>query len=269
LKDQSAYNQLHRSTLREPDPGPVKVFDNLYFVGGTDVSSWAVNTSQGIILIDALYNPTEVHQVIFDGLKKLGLDPKNIKYVLLTHAHADHFGGAAEIQRAIPGVHVLLSAADWDYANVVVKQKAEGGETFEVPKHDMVATDGQKLTLGDETITMYLTPGHTPGTLSLIVPVKDHGKPLTLGMWGGRPFMNKAMSGEFMAQIKRFRGIMEKEHVAGRIGNHPEWDMSLDKLAKIKANPNGPNPYIESAADMKRFAQIEDLCLQNQLDWAK
>src|SRR5439155_13891069 len=76
---------------------PAKVFDNLYFVGGKLHSSWALTTKEGIILIDTIY-PYNSEELIIGGMRKLGLDPKNIKYVLISHAHTDHIGGAEMLQ---------------------------------------------------------------------------------------------------------------------------------------------------------------------------
>ena len=85
---------------------PMKVFDNLYYVGEKEYSSWAVVTSAGIIIIDAIYDYS-VEEQVAGGLKKLGLDPANIKYVVVSHAHRDHVGGAWFLQerygaRALP-----------------------------------------------------------------------------------------------------------------------------------------------------------------------
>src|SRR5262245_60074429 len=76
---------------------PAKVFDNLYFVGGKVHSSWALTTSEGIILIDTIYTYNS-EELVVGGMKKLGLDPRDIKYVLISHAHADHIGGAETLQ---------------------------------------------------------------------------------------------------------------------------------------------------------------------------
>jgi metallo-beta-lactamase class B len=73
---------------------PTKIFDNLYFVGIPAVSAWAITTSDGIIVIDSLNNPREAETFIEGGLRKVGLDPAQVKYVLITHGHTDHFGGA-------------------------------------------------------------------------------------------------------------------------------------------------------------------------------
>ena len=128
---------------------PVKVFDNLYWVGMTEYSAWAVTTSEGIIVIDPLYGYS-VEEEIVNGLTKLGLDPKSIRYVVVSHAHQDHVGGAALLQQR--GARVVMSAADWDFL-------ASDPGRWAKAKKDIVATDGYKLTLGDTTLVLYLTPG--------------------------------------------------------------------------------------------------------------
>src|SRR5437016_1982682 len=124
---------------------PAKVFDNLYFVGQTEYSAWAVTTSDGIIVVDALWDYSVEDEVV-NGLKKLGLDPAKIKYVLVSHGHIDHAGGAKLLQDRF-GARVILSAADWDLLD-------RNKQSWPKPKRDMVATDGQRLTLGDTTLTL-------------------------------------------------------------------------------------------------------------------
>lgn len=158
---------------------PAKVFDNLYFVGQTEYSAWAVTTSDGIIIVDALWDYSVEDEVV-GGLKQLGLDPTKIKYVLLSHGHIDHAGGARYLQDHF-GAHVIASAPDWD-----LMEHDKGA--WPKPKRDMIAIDGQKLTLGDTTLTLYMTPGHTLGTISTLIPVKDHGKSHMVAEWGGTAF---------------------------------------------------------------------------------
>jgi metallo-beta-lactamase class B len=142
---------------------PVKVFDNAYYLGMTEYSVWAITTSQGIILVDAIYDYSIADEVT-EGLKKVGLDPAQIKYVIVSHGHLDHAGGAKYLQDTY-GAKLIMSAADYD----LLDQQNPSWK----PKRDMVATDGMQLTLGDTTLTLYLTPGHTLGTISTIIPLRD------------------------------------------------------------------------------------------------
>src|SRR5437773_3476625 len=68
---------------------PVRVFDNLYFVGEKEYSAWAVNTSQGIILIDTIWDYS-IEDAVVGGLRRLGLDPAQLKYAIVSHGHIDH-----------------------------------------------------------------------------------------------------------------------------------------------------------------------------------
>jgi len=77
--------------IARPAPAPGQAFENLYFVGGAWASAWALKTSDGIILIDALNNATEAEALIDGGLRKLKLDPAQIRYVIVTHGHGDHY----------------------------------------------------------------------------------------------------------------------------------------------------------------------------------
>src|SRR5215471_11699070 len=133
---------------------PVKVFDNLYFFGQSEYSVWALTTSEGIIVLDTIFDYS-VEDEVAEGMKTLGLDPAQIKYAIVSHPHPDHDGGARFLQEHY-GTRVIMSPADWD----VLDKRTNGTK----PKRDIEATDGQKLTLGDTTLTLYITPGHTPGT---------------------------------------------------------------------------------------------------------
>jgi metallo-beta-lactamase class B len=108
---------------------PVKVSDNLYFVGEKEYSAWAVTTSEGIILLDTIW-AYSVEDEIVGGLKKLGLDPAQIKYALVTHGHIDHVGGARYLQDHF-GTRIIMSAADWDLVDQSPRIAAK-------PKRDLI-----------------------------------------------------------------------------------------------------------------------------------
>ena len=247
---------------------PGKVFDNLYYVGSPFQSTWAVTTSAGIIIIDSGYDYS-AKELITDGLKKLGLDPTQIKYVILTHIHSDRIWGTPYLQKTY-NAHVIASEADWD----AVDKNNDPPELK--PKKDMVATDGMKLTLGDTTLTLYITPGHTPGTTSVIVPLKD-GKDKHVGaVWGG---INADMGRNgvqyfptladnfktWIASAKRFQDIAAKENVDVYITLHPFYDRALDKLHALKfRKPGDPNPFV-SKANFNHFMTIIRECTEGAL----
>src|SRR5436309_3368868 len=202
---------------------PAKVFDNLYYLGQTEYTAWAVKTSNGIIVGDPLFEYSVEDEVV-NGLTALGLDPMNIKYVLVSHGHRDHVGGARLLQDRF-GARVIMSAADWD---LIGRNTA----VWPNPKRDMVATDGQRLTLGDTTLTLHLTPGHTPGTISTLIPVKDQGRAHIAAEWGGTGFNftvtpDKPRTFWFEAYTKsaeHFRDAVTKAGADVLIANHPNQD---------------------------------------------
>jgi metallo-beta-lactamase class B len=157
---------------------PAKVADNLYFLGTKFHNAWAIVGSQGIIVIEALFDYAAEEEIL-GGLKKLGLDKSKVKYVILSHAHADHDGGAKLLQDEIPGVHLIYGTEDWEAVDKSANHA--GGK----PKHDMVGTDGMKVSVGDASVQIVTMPGHTAGTLSDLFEVRDNGEPLRVAYPGG------------------------------------------------------------------------------------
>jgi metallo-beta-lactamase class B len=245
---------------------PVKVFDNLYFVGQTEYSVWALNTSAGIILIDSIFDYSVDDEVV-GGLKKLGLDPANIKYVIVSHGHSDHSGGAKYLQDKF-NTHVILGAADWDLLD-----RSTGSK----PRRDMVGTDGQKLTLGDTTITIYATPGHTLGTLSTVFPVTDHGEKHVVASWGGTAFNWMANPAPYYTperpekfwfetysnSARRFKEITAKAGADVLISNHTIFDGSKTKIPALeRRKPGDPNPYVIGKDAVQRYLTVVNECAQ-------
>ncbi|HEX4996709.1 MAG TPA: MBL fold metallo-hydrolase [Terriglobia bacterium] len=230
---------------------PVKVFDNLYFFGQSEYSVWALTSSEGVILLDAIFDYS-VEEEVDGGMKKLGLDPATIKYAILSHAHPDHFGGGKFLQDKY-GTRAIMSAADWDAV-----ERSNGTK----PKRDMVATDGQKITLGDISVTMYLTPGHTPGTISSIFQVKDNGKTHTVALWGGMGLnADRESLTNYIASAKRFQEIAKQAGADIILSNHTDWDRSKVNLPILaRREPGAPNPYVTSNASVLRYLKVAEEC---------
>lgn len=222
---------------------PIKVFDNLYFVGTRSVGAWVVNTSDGIILIDSMNSDADAQNIIVPGIKKLGLDPANIKYVLVTHGHKDHFGGAQYIHDNY-GATILMSKADWDYMNS--NPMGERDKNVAKPTSHTDVTDGEKLTLGDTSITIISTPGHTPGGISLIIPVVDNGTKHMVGMWGGTGLPQSIADNEkYSKSIDYFNKFTDAAQVDVEISGHPFVDNSVERMENLRNRKDGEqNPYV-------------------------
>ncbi len=237
---------------------PARMFDNLYWVGTKIHSAWALRTSGGIILIDTLYNYAAEPEIV-DGLKKLGLDPATIKYVIVTHAHGDHDEGAALLQSRY-GTHVVMGAPDWD---AIEKNTAMPGGP---PKRDIVAADGQKITLGDTSVTIVTTPGHTPGTLSLIFTVRDRGKPLTVAYSGGTAFNFPHDAAHYDIYIASQAKMAAAARAAGAtvlMSNHSEFDDAWQRgRLVILLRPGEPHPYAIGADAVQRYFTMTGECAE-------
>ncbi len=245
---------------------PAKVFDNLYFLGQTEYTSWAVVASEGIIVIDPLFEYS-VEEEVVNGLTKLGADPKRIRYVLVSHAHRDHVGGARLLQERF-GARVIMSAADWDLLE-------KTGGTWPKAKRDIVATDGQRLTLGDTTLTIYHTPGHTLGTVSTILPVRDGGRTHTAALWGGTGFNwlgngaaykvqpHQFWFDNYIASARKFRDVAAEANADVLLSNHPDYDGTKPHLQTLASRkPGQPHPYVIGSDRVRRFLTVAEECAQ-------
>jgi len=239
---------------------PYKVFDNFYWLGTRQHSSWALRTSAGLIIIDTNFAWATEPEII-DGLVKLNLDPKDIKYVIISHAHGDHDQGAAELQRRY-GAKVVMGAPDWD-STLQRPATAAGG----VPTRDIaVGPEGTKITLGDTTVTVVATPGHTPGTLSYVFPVKDQGKAVVVAYSGG------TLTGAFGTDASRWDEYIASQRKIGKaaadagasvlLSNHSEYDGAYTKarLAGLKREVGEDNPFVVGAEGVQRYFTVMTEC---------
>ncbi len=250
---------------------PVKVFDNLYFIGTQSESTWALTTSAGIILLNT--NFPWVTPDLLNELKTFGLDPANIKYAIIVRSHSDQSWGINALKKMVPSARVIMSEKDWD---LLAKDNTPADLK---PVKDMVAKDGEKITLGDTTVAIYSTPTSTPGSISLIFPLKEGNQRHVAGMLGG-DLMRLVQEGvqlypdmqteakTYIAAVKRFKEIEDKAGVDAIIHIHSEDDNSLLKLDAVRSRkPGEPNPFV-SKDDVDRFMTVHIECAEAQLAWA-
>jgi metallo-beta-lactamase class B len=227
---------------------PAKVFDNLYVLGIKTVTAWALTTSEGIILFDAMFHHN-VEETVVDSMRRLGLDPADIKYVIVSHAHNDHFGGAKYLQDAF-GARIVMSIEDWEH----MRSWPQLGSLAPFPRDDIAVRDGYTITLGDTTVRIVATPGHTPGTISPIFPVRDGGDVHYVGYWGASAVSFLPPEGilEYMASADRFARIDARVDVP--LTNHPFIDGTLAKLDALgRRRPGDPHPFVEGHAGFRSW----------------
>ena len=249
-KAKAGYLDADRVFEQKDPPKAEKIFDNLYFLPVPYVSAYAVTTPDGIILIDTLENADEVKNVMIPAMQRFGLNPANIKYAIITHEHGDHFGGAKYLQDTYH-TRIYASAKAWD--------EMDKGAKVPTPSRDLVATDGMKLALGGETVTTYLTPGHTVGTVSVLIPVTDQGKPHLVYDWGGTSVHNNLLP-NYIASLERFRSLAMGAGADAVISEHQH--VMTRPLGGFTNPKGGRSPLVIGAEGVRRYTDVHLECLK-------
>lgn len=249
---------------------PFKMFDNLYHVGPGYVGVYLLTTSDGLILIDTSQEPYV--DWIIDNIRKVGFDPRNIKYILISHGHCDHFCGAAKIQ-ALSGARVGGIEEDWQMiAATGSRPGRNGAPPPPVPAKDIVYHEGDTLTLGDTTLIIHNTPGHTPGVLSAEFTVFDNGVPHRAYFAGGTGGANTLKSFEdavgSTARVKMIPNIeVFLPNHAWNAGNPYPNGSVYERAQRLAARRAGePNPFVDGAAWTQWIARAHERNMQGLED---
>ena len=242
-----------------PDVEPTRLFGNVYAVGNSETTVYALTSAEGIVLLDAGFEMKA--EALAAQLKTLNLDPARVKYILLGHGHADHFGGARFFQ-ATYGTKIAASAADWDLI-------ASGGGGAK-PTKDVVLTAGQPFQFGDLSITPVAIPGHTPGSLAFIFPVKDKDTTRIAGLFGGTVLTTGILTTDALKQytqsIAQYLETAKRMNVEVELQNHPIFDGMPDRLVRLKTlKPNEANPFVIGNARYLAMWNIVSECIQAEI----
>lgn len=219
---------------------PFQIFDNVYYVGIDWVAAYLIETGDGLILIDSLYGSWL--PVLLNNIRELGFDPADVKYLINTHGHFDHAGGSALFQK-VYGSRVVMTAEDWQVAQAKPELAAFYMPT---PRVDMVAEDGDTISLGDNTITLYKTPGHTEGVLSLGYTGKDGDDThsiLTLG-GVGLNFSGIERTETYLDSYRRLQSMQDSFSVS--LPNHQSMGRVFDRRDLLAQRQAGQaHPFVD------------------------
>lgn len=259
--------RVQANTWRMPDAvPPARVFENLYFVGNSFSSAWVVQTSGGLILIDALMNGEEAARDIEGGLQALGLDPADIRYLIISHGHGDHSGGAAYLGEKY-GPQVVMSRFDWE-----MSQDPERGIQLpgwnDVPEPSVLVEGEYELTLGNTTITLVETPGHTMGTVSTILAVQDGGSGHKAVIWGGTGFNFGPVLDQYRAYAQSAENMRQRvldEGIEIFLSNHVARDATDLRIAALTERANGSaHPFVSDPQTVSRAFVVFRECALKQ-----
>jgi metallo-beta-lactamase class B len=243
VKDFLAQAMKHWTTPIEP----FRVIDNIYYVGTEGIAVYLIRTSQGLILMDTAMPQST--GMIEDNIAKLGLKVADIKIILNTHAHLDHTGGFAEIKKET-GAQLVAGERDKPLLEGGYYPGDEKNEDLAFPavKVDRAVKEGDRVTLGDTTLTAHATPGHSPGCTSWEMTVKDGKEDReVLFFCSGTVALNRLVGQPTYAGIvDDYRATFAKAKamkIDVLLGPHPEVYGMQAKRAEMK--DGAPNPFIK------------------------
>ena len=223
--------------IEEERVAPFKVFDNLYYVGVKKISAWLLESDQGLILFDSLYG--DLTGLAIESIRELGFDPDDIRYVIVSHAHRDHIGGARRLQEEFGSV-VMMTEADWN-----ISAESATPQDFPKPIRHLSASDGSTLNLGRTRLRFFQTPGETPGVLSTRFTVYDNGYPHEAFLFGGAD-LNFSGVQQTELYINSVERLMQLEGIEVNIPNHPEFGEVFERYEILREREDGDfHPFVD------------------------
>ena len=247
---------------------PFRIFANLYYVGDKKVCMHLIDTKQGLILFDSGYSHNFKSLVI--SVEKLGFRCDDIKYVIHSHGHFDHFGGGDRL-RSKYGAKILMSAVDTQLLREMPERALmhlAPGKHDEICWPDKIIADGDIIELGNTKIRCVAAPGHTPGTMAFFFEATDGIEKHKVGYLGGVGFLSifkefcrqynlpQNMCGEMKSTVEK----LEQEEVDILLGNHPNHNCLIEKREYMIKNPD-VNPFINKNAWKIFLHSIHERCL--------
>lgn len=239
---------------------PHKIIDNIYYIGTESLASFLITTDAGHILVNTDFErnvPT-----LKDSVEKLGFKFTDIKLIIGSHEHADHMEGDA-LAKEMSGAAV-----------VVMQEQVPGLEAMKPggKPHplDRIIHDGDTVTLGNETLTAHLTPGHSVGCTSWELTVNEISQDYkvvincSVGVNPNYQLYNNPTNPTIVEQYRYSHLKLRSLAADVPLGSHPAMYNMNEKYARIGQSPN---PFIDPAGYLYEIAineQAMNLRLEEQ-----
>lgn len=278
---------------RAMPPGGVRFLDNAWLFGADGLGAVIVRSPDGLLVFDTMTSPEEFERYVLREMPAAGLDPKEITYVFLGHFHNDHTGGANTIRRLAPNARIVMGEPDARIIDVARADLLNGREPdrsasfargarpttpegllalrdsrlralpelvdIRVAAQPGLKTGAMPIRVGPRTEVMaVLNPGHTPGQMSVIVPVEHQGKTRKLLVFSGNDQPSEAA--QYAISTDYLRSVAGAQGADVFINTHPYQSAIFYHLRRLKADPGAPNPLIMGTDGVDRFLAIFANC---------
>lgn len=236
------------------DISPFRLYNNIYFVGGRDVSVHIIDTGEGLVMIDTGY--PYMRERIENNMRSLGLMPESIRLIIHSHGHYDHTGCTGYF-KSLSGAKTAISRIDNNIVNGMLNLSWAdelGLERLDPFSCDVLIDDGDVISVGNTSIRCVAAPGHTAGTMALFFYSGDkicsmHGGVGTNSM--EKAFLERyGLSEDCRDAFRQGLHRLADEHVDIVLGNHPDQNDTEGKLARLK---NGDENAFVDPGEWKRF----------------
>ena len=246
---------------------PYRVVGNVYYVGSEGLSSYLITSSAGHVLLDAGMS-AEGAKLVESNIVGLGFKLADVKILINSHAHFDHAGGLAQM-KAGTGARLYASSQD---KPALEKGRHfgdnENGLTpFPAVKVDRTIRDGQKIRLGEATLTAHLTPGHTIGGTTWTLSTTERGRPLNVVFFNSVSVAGNALIGNktYPRIVSDYRATFAKLKAMPAdvfLPVHPEQG---DLLAKRQRVLRGDNGAFIDPTELSRFVAKSEAAFDKEL----
>lgn len=227
-----------------------QIFDDVWFVGNHYVGQYLIKTADGLVQVDAGNNAGEVETFNYPAMKALGLSANYpLKGIFLTHGHFDHDGGAQWLLTNV-GARSYLGSAD---AN---------GKSYAPILIDSTDMSMRQMSIGGKTFWVLPTPGHTPGAVSAVLEVQDHGVTRRVLINGGQSMTSTIdQVNQYLTSIERTYRMASALNVEGVMTPHIYWDGEGEKLNEIRAKGRtNPSQHIYGHDSVMRQLVVAREC---------
>ena len=254
---------------------PFRIFGNVWYVGDDWVCVHLIDTGDGLLLIDS--SNCGATGMLVQAIWEAGFNPADVRWIIHSHGHLDHIGGAMFFKRMF-GTKLYLGEPDaimfrekpWISA---IQDTHDDCDCLFVPDYEI--KEGDVLTIGNTTMTFFLVPGHTDGCIATFFDAYEGEKTVRCGYYGGFGF--NTLQKDYLIEIgdpeyktrQTYLNSLKKvrdQKVELFLGNHCINNDTLGRRQQQIDHPDGPNPFLDSQLWGKYLDQKRDELLAFMAD---